>query len=352
MGRHDWYGYSPYVSKVEKIKKAKKTLEKMAKIGIVLDPVIIEGRTISRTWWGQSWVKNLERYADYSNRLPRGRSYLRNGSILDLKIDANRITALVSGSSSTPYKVNIAINSIGKSVETEMMEKSRESLHSMQSLLAGDFPAELKEHFFKRDSGLFPSPKEIKLDCSCPDWASMCKHVAAALYGVAVRLDEKPELFFTLRGIDVNSFVITVAKEESAKLLRKAKVKSKRVLFSDESEDDMAELFGIALDSTDENTVSEPRHDEKKKPKTGKTVKKKVSSNVSVKKKSKTENDSASGIKSEKKDAKSSKKSMENAVKKVIKKAVKNLSTTKKAVKKVSAKKVSKKKIVKKKQVI
>lgn len=339
MGRYDWNGYGPYVSKAEKIEKAIKIREKMVKKGVVLEPVIIEGRIISRTWWGQSWVKNLERYADYSNRLSRGRSYLRNGSILDLKIDVNRITALVSGSRATPYKINIAISSIGKSFEKKLMEKSRESLHSIQALLTGEFPQELREHFFKQGSGLFPSPKEIKLDCSCPDWASMCKHVAAALYGVAVRLDEKPELFFTLRGIDINRFVVTVAKKESAKLLRKAKVKSNRVLFSDESADDMAELFGIALDSTDKVAVLTPEYGEEKTRRTGKTAKKKASGNLAAKKKNRAGNYYGTGIKSEKKSVKTGKKSIE----KEDRKAVENLSTEKKRLKKAIPKKVGKK---------
>ncbi len=334
MGRF-WNDFGPYVSKAEKIENAKKMRSKLVKKGMVLEPVIIEGRTISRTWWGQSWVKNLERYADYSNRLPRGRSYLRNGSILDLKIDASKITALVCGSSSTPYKINIEIRSLSKPIEAELMKKSRESLHSMHSLLSGEFPSELKEHFFKQGSGLFPSPNEIKLDCTCPDWASMCKHVAAVLYGVAVRLDEKPELFFTLRGIDINRFVVTVAKEESAKLLQKASVKSNRVLFTDESGDDTAELFGIALDNTDVNAVSEPESSEKEIRNTGKTVKKKLSGNLSAKKRSRDHQITDSQNKPEKKERKN---------------AAKNLKKTKKTVKKVSVKKAGKKKVVKKKK--
>lgn len=261
MGRYDndgygYGGYPPYVSKAEKIERAKKSREKMAKKGIHLKPVIVEGRTIARTWWGKGWVQNLERYADYSNRLPRGRSYLRNGSILDLKIEKNKISALVSGSRSTPYKIDISIGSLNRSVESELMKESRNSLDSMQSLLSGEFPEELKDDFFKKESGLFPSPKEIKLDCSCPDWASMCKHVAAALYGVAVRLDEKPELFFILRGIDINSFVAEVAKEETEKLLKKADTKSNRVLGAVDSDDEMGALFGIAFESADSDSDS------------------------------------------------------------------------------------------------
>jgi uncharacterized Zn finger protein len=260
MGRYDNYGYPPYVSKAEKIARAAKSRLKMARKGIMLEPVIIEGRTIAKTWWGQGWVKNLERYADFSNRLPRGRSYLRNGSILDLKIEKNRVMALVSGSRETPYKIAIDIEPLSRSLESELIKKSRNSLDSMHSLLSGEFPEELKENFFKKDSGLFPSPKEIKLDCSCPDWASMCKHVAAALYGVAVLLDKKPELFFILRGIDINSFVAVVAKEETAKLLKKAEVESNRVLAGMDSDDQMGELFGISFESaaTDPDNAGAP----------------------------------------------------------------------------------------------
>jgi uncharacterized Zn finger protein len=254
MGYRSWGGFAPYVSKAEKILKAKKNQEKLAKKGIILEPVILEGRgrTIAKTWWGKAWAENLERYADYSNRIPRGRSYVRNGSILDLKIFANNVTALVSGSRSEPYKIEIKFSSLNNSTEKLLMEKSRSSLDSMQSLLSGEFPEDLKDAFFKQGTGLFPSPKEIKLNCSCPDWAEMCKHVAATLYGVAARLDEKPELFFVLRGIKVSDFVNTMIKEESAKLLKKADVLSNRVIDTEDS--GMEELFGISMDIPDSET--------------------------------------------------------------------------------------------------
>jgi uncharacterized Zn finger protein len=241
-----WGGFAPYVSKAEKLRRAEKTRLALAKKGVILEPVIIDGREISRTWWGKAWSQNLERYADYSNRIPRGRTYVRSGAVLDLKITPNTITALVSGSRPQPYKIQVGIRSLDKKIEKSLMEKSRASLDSMQSLLSGEFPADLKEEFFKQGNGLFPSPKEIKLDCSCPDWADMCKHVAAALYGVAARLDEKPELFFILRGIKISDFVGKMVKQESEKLLKKAKVKSKRVIASKDA--DVSELFGIDMD--------------------------------------------------------------------------------------------------------
>lgn len=234
-----------YVPMAERIRHAGKAAVALKKKGVAVEPVVINGREIARTWWGKAWNQNLERYADYDNRLPRGRSYVRNGSVLDLKIAANMISALVSGSRPKPYEISIAIKPLDKKVEQALMEKSRTSLDSMQSLLSGEFPAELKESFIEKETGLFPSPREIKFSCSCPDWASMCKHVAAALYGTAVRLDEKPELFFILRGIKMDDFVGKMVKRESAKMLKKAKVKSARVI--EAKDEDISKLFGIDM---------------------------------------------------------------------------------------------------------
>jgi len=247
MGWGYWGGFAPYVSKAEKQRRAAKAVAALEKKGIRLEPVRIAGREISRTWWGQAWARNLERYSDFSNRLPRGRTYVRSGSVLDLKIAPNLVTALVSGSRPQPYKVSIKIKSLDKNTHDLLRKKSRASLDSMQALLGGEFPADLKDAFFAQGSGLFPAPKEISLDCSCPDWAEMCKHVAAALYGVAARLDEKPELFFTLRGIAVADFVGAMVKSESKKLLSKAGRKSDRAIASGDGE--LSALFGIDLDA-------------------------------------------------------------------------------------------------------
>jgi len=241
------YGsYFPrYVTIAEKRYRAGKAEAALRKKGVILEPVVINGRQIARTWWGNAWTRNLERYADYSNRLPRGRSYARNGSVLDLKIAANKITALVAGSRPKPYEISIAIKPLNKKVSQALMEKSRSSLDSMQALLSGEFPAELKESFLEKGLGLFPAPREIEFSCSCPDWASMCKHVAATLYGTAARLDEKPELFFVLRGVKIDEFVGKMVKRESEKMLKKAGVRSKRIIKA--QDDDISRLFGINL---------------------------------------------------------------------------------------------------------
>jgi len=247
MGWDYWERY-PYVTKAEKMRKAEKTKAALRKKkGVFLEPVEVVGREIARTWWGKSWNQNLERYADYENRLPRGRTYVRSGCVLDLKISPNAINALVSGSRAQPYKISISLNPLHKKIEKALMARSQASLDSMQALLSGDFPSELKELFFAQKTGLFPAPDEIEFTCSCPDWASMCKHVAAALYGTAVRLDEKPELFFLLRGIRVDDFVGEMVKQESQKLIRRAKAKGERVIAANERE--LSELFGITMDA-------------------------------------------------------------------------------------------------------
>jgi uncharacterized Zn finger protein len=257
---YGWGGFAPYVSKAERMRQAEKARAKLhKKQGGDVQPVVLDGQAIARTWWGKAWNENLERYADYSNRLPRGRSYVRNGSVLDLRLAANTVTAVVAGSRPTPYEVTITIQPLGPKVEQALMAKSRAALDSMQALLSGEFPAELKEAFLEEGTGLFPAPREIEFACSCPDWASMCKHVAAALYGTAVRLDEKPELFFVLRGVKIDDFVGQMVKRESEKMLRKAKVKSGRVLKAEAG--DLSKLFGIAMDGAQAPDLRAPSAD-------------------------------------------------------------------------------------------
>jgi len=226
MGYGYWDQYV-YVSKAEKIKRSDKAraklIEENKKTGIPIEPIILTGTQLAKTWWSKSWVKNLERYADYLNRLPRGRSYVRYGSVLDLKISENAICAIVIGSESKPYTIQISIASLNKAKESSLMAKSKAALYSMQTLLSGKFPESLKDSFFDKEVGLFPSFQEISFKCSCPDSASMCKHVAAAMYGIGVRLDEKPELFFVLRGIKIDQFIGKMVKKANKEMIKKSK---------------------------------------------------------------------------------------------------------------------------------
>lgn len=192
--------YPVYVSVAERKLRAQKDAEKKLKKGEKLSPIKLMGKMIAGTFWGKSWCENLERYSDFENRLPRGRSYVRNGSVIDLDIGKGVVNAQVSGSSL--YKIKISIKELSASKWEAIKSACSGHIGTMVELLQGKFSKNIMEMICRKGEGMFPEPSEIEMDCSCPDWATMCKHVAAVLYGVGARLDEKPELIFLLRGVD------------------------------------------------------------------------------------------------------------------------------------------------------
>ncbi len=241
-----WNGFAPYVSVAERKTKARKQFEKLNKRGD-FEPIRISGRKIASSWWGKCWVENLERYADYANRIGRGRSYVRNEMVLDLKIGEREVSALVAGSRSKPYRVVVSVESIRAATWKALMLRSSECIESVGELLKGEFPHELKDVFFGQKTGLFPSPSEITFSCSCPDWASMCKHVAAALYGIGARFDTAPELFFSLRGACMDELIGAAAQKETERLLDRKTRGSDRLLTGENENDDLEALFGISI---------------------------------------------------------------------------------------------------------
>ena len=252
------YGWPRYVSVGEKRAKAQRKLKQLQKKNPNIRPIVIEGRSLASTWWGKAWNKNLEGYADYSNRIGRGRSYVQHGAVLDLQIEPGKVRSLVQGSRGSPYKVEIKIKSISKAVWQQIKTTSATELGSLQQLLDGHFPKALGEIFSAQGQGLFPSPKEIGFACSCPDWASMCKHVAATLYGIGTRLDEDPGLFFVLRKAKIDDLISQTVQEQSKKLLKQAQRKTSRVI----EDTDLADVFGIDLEET--SPVKKPKRSVKK----------------------------------------------------------------------------------------
>ena len=210
------------------------------KKGKRLEPVVIQGRKIAKSWWGRAWCDNLERYADYESRLDRGKRYVKTGTVIDLSITKGRIQAKVQGSRKTPYKVEIRISPLSGERCQEILQTCGKRVETLENLLAGDFPEELKELFTQR-GGLFPSSREISFSCSCPDWALMCKHVAAVLYGIGARLDENPSLFFELRGIEMGRFIDVAIASRVERMLKNAGQTSGRTI----DERDIRGLFGI-----------------------------------------------------------------------------------------------------------
>lgn len=236
-----YYGFAPYVSVAEKRRNADKQIEKLKKKNKDLEPVLIEGNKIALTWWGQSWNRNLESYADYSNRISRGKSYVRNHAVLDLRMDHNHVTALVQGSGSRPYTIVVTIDELEEERWNKIIELCDKRIDSVEKLAEGRFPKELEVLFMEHKYGLFPSPKEIHFDCSCPDYAYMCKHVAAVLYGIGARLDNNPLLFFELRNVDYKALIKKSVENKLESMLKNAGKKSGRAI----SEDQAHDIFGI-----------------------------------------------------------------------------------------------------------
>jgi uncharacterized Zn finger protein len=225
-------------------------MEKLRKKGVCIQPVTIEGRQIARSFWGQAWCDHLEKFSDYENRLPRGRAYIRNGSVCHLEITEGAISAMVSGSEL--YKVNIGIKKLPDKKWAQVRKRCAGQIGSLLELLQGRLSKSVMTVVTDRDSGLFPLPGEISLHCSCPDWAVMCKHVAAVLYGVGARLDEAPELLFLLRGVDQEELI---SADAGMAAVSNAPPGEGRLRIA---ESDLSHLFGIEVTEGEPEPVPQP----------------------------------------------------------------------------------------------
>jgi len=247
MSYFEWPAYVPVA---ERRRQAERKLAKLTKKGQSVAPVTIEGRTIAKTFWGKSWCTNLERYSDYATRVPRGRTYVRNGSVLDLQIAKGEVAAMVAGSSL--YKIKISVAPVTPARWKAICRDCAGAVDSLVELLQGRLAKGVMDRVCREGDGLFPQPGEIKLSCSCPDWADMCKHVAAALYGVGARLDEKPRLLFVLRGVDENELLAGAGQD-----LARTGAAPSAVKILDDS--DVAALFGLEMvEPADSDTVAPP----------------------------------------------------------------------------------------------
>ncbi len=233
------YEWKPYVSAAERRRKAERHAAGLQKKGHALSPVAASRGAIVKTFWGKAWCSNLEGYSDYSNRLPRGRSYCRNGSVIDLQISAGAVTAQVMGSSL--YQIKMTISDVSKPHWQAIGRDCSGSIDSLVELLQGRLSQAVMERICRREAGLFPSPREIKFQCDCPDWAAMCKHVAAVFYGIGARFDAAPELLFLLRNVEPADLV---ARAEAG-LPLSSKKPSKSAKLLDASR--LAEVFGIEM---------------------------------------------------------------------------------------------------------
>jgi uncharacterized Zn finger protein len=250
-----WFEFRPYVSVAQRRAQAAREVEKRRKKGQTVTPVVLDGRTIARTFWGKAWCDNLESYSDYENRLPRGRTYVRNGSVVDLQIKPGKITALVSGSEL--YEIDLTITPLPEKQWQSIKSRCAGEIGSLVELLQGRLSKGVMNVVTAQDGGLFPKPSEIKLSCSCPDGANMCKHVAAVLYGVGARLDQQPELLFLLRKVDHLELI-----EEAVPRASKKTSTGKKTLV----ESELAGVFGIELAESDASAAAPPSTKQTAKP--------------------------------------------------------------------------------------
>ena len=262
-----YYGWAPYVPVAVRRAKAQKQLENMKKKGLKVQPVQLNGRKIADSFWGKGWCDHMESFSDYANRLPRGRTYVRNGSVCHLDIKPGKIEAIVSGSSL--YNVSISITPLLEKKWTAVKHSCTGRISSLIDLLRGKLDRGVMEVVADRREGLFPLPGEMKFDCDCPDWAGMCKHVAAVLYGVGARLDHAPEMLFFLRGVNHEELVdISAAVTDVAR----AGTSRRRIASTG-----IADVFGIDLAEAGETVFGTPALKSEKK---SKPVKKSLKSSA------------------------------------------------------------------------
>lgn len=268
-----WYEWRPYVSAGQRRRNAEREMKRLAKQGHPVSPVVIDGRTIASTFWGKAWCSNLECYRDFENRLPRGRTYVRNGSVVDLQIAPGAVTAMVSGSDI--YNVTVNVAAVPKARWSSICRDCAGAIDSLVELLQGRFSKGVMERICQQKTGLFPAPAEIEFSCSCPDWASMCKHVAAVLYGIGARLDEQPELLFQLRKVDEKDLIATAGK--GLPLSQKGPSQSK--VLKDKR---LSELFGLELGDASGEAVPVKSRTRKKLPARGRQPKRAPSAGGTV----------------------------------------------------------------------
>lgn len=245
-----FYQWKPYVSVAERRRKAEKTVKQSLKKEATLSPVRITSHAIATTFWGKAWCANLERYSDFSNRLPRGRSYVRSGAVMDLRITPGKVAARVVGS--RIYTTTVTVTALPKARWKTLATDCSKSIDSLVELMQGRLSKAVMTRICHNGTGLFPAPREIAFDCSCPDWAVMCKHVAAVLYGIGARLDAAPELLFTLRRVDAADLVAHAGtalpliddQHGTARRLDRSKI---------------ADVFGIELATADAPSAAKPR---------------------------------------------------------------------------------------------
>lgn len=256
MAYGDWRRWARYVPVAQRRSNGARHAAKLGKQGRALRPVVpsARGRALATTFWGRAWCENLTAYAALANRLERGRRYLRSGLVLDLQIGPGMVTALVSGSE--VYEIRVRIAPVPRERWRAVVKACAGKIDSVVELLAGRFDESVMAQVCRQGTGLFPAPAEISYECTCPDgygggW--LCKHVAATLYGVGVRLDEDPELLFRLRQVAHAELLARATAGLAGAVPLKG---SRRRAIAD---DRLSAVFGIELEAAPTPRARRPR---------------------------------------------------------------------------------------------
>ena len=160
-------------------------------------------RNFCKTWWGNAWLQALS-HIDYSNRIPRGARYARNGSVKSVEFDDNKIKAKVQGSRRTPYTVTMEVNKFTKKETERLMEGILANPAIVPQLLNMNLSPAVLDIAKEAKLKVFPdSWRDLDMDCNCPDWAVPCKHIAAVVYMIGLEIDNNPFLVFQLHGVDI-----------------------------------------------------------------------------------------------------------------------------------------------------
>ena len=183
-----------YVPVAERRAKALKKVNKLRKGGKKIHPVEIDGRTIARSFWGKGWCDHLESFSDYTIGCPGAGRMCETDPFAIWK--SNRVGLKRWSAVSALYSVVVTIKKLKPARWKALKKRCAGQIGSMLELLQGKLSHQVMTHVTDRKEGLFPQPGEIEFDCDCPDWAYMCKHVAAVLYGVGSRLDHYPNCSF------------------------------------------------------------------------------------------------------------------------------------------------------------
>ncbi len=247
------YGYPEYVPVGVRKLQAAEHMNSLKKKGQSVNPVVIEGRKIAKTFWGMAWCDNLEAYSDYENRLPRGRTYVRNGSVIDLQITKGLVKAQVMGSSL--YHIAIELKPTPETKWRSLVKACAGKIDSLIELLQGKFSKSVMEVITEKEGGLFPKPQEISMRCSCPDSAGMCKHIAAVMYGIGAILDAKPEWLFTLRHVDHMDLISSAG---AGNALMQNQVGENAM-----DDGELSSLFGIEMDDGKASKAIKPSQTQK-----------------------------------------------------------------------------------------